>query len=260
MAFEILGTFTASQFTRYSTWLQAQTGQVQARIQHLQAEIDRIGGLSFAYDQGGVPTHITPSDETTYIGALYQVYEALGGDPEFDLQVRSMAQPVFLTQGTENQLSQLMSNGEVVGTPGLQDANTAELIRQARDWVFDVQFYRRDLLERKIRRAMDYVDQLQAEVTLLQGIMADASTAGSLAFILAGINGLITDRTYVPAQNDANAPDPHGKMAYAPVAAYMPPPPGTDPSDAAANTIVTSYERTYDGPVVPTGDAQGTGT
>jgi hypothetical protein len=252
MAFEFLGTFTASQFTRFSTWIQAQTAQIPARIQHLQAEQNRIGSLSFAFDAGGAPTFIQPSDATTYIGRLFQAYEALGGDAEFDLQVRAMGQPVFKTTGTENRISQTMSNGEVQSAPGLSDAPSAELFRQARDWAYDVQLYRRDLIERKIRRALDYVDQLQAEITQLQTIMSDASTNGSIAFLVAGVQNLISNRYYIAAANDAGSPDPHGKMAYAPVAAYMPNPDGS--------STVIDYERTYDGPKVPTGTATETGT
>jgi hypothetical protein len=243
MAFEFLGTFTASMYTRHSVWVQAQVGQVSARIQHLNAEIARIGSLSFAYDSNGVPTQVTPSDSSTYIGRLFQVYEALGGDPEFDLQTRSMNQPVFRNMGSETHMPQTMSNGEVIGTSGLSDAQSAELFRQQRDWAYDVQFYRRDLLERKIRRMMDYVDQLQSEITTLTAIQAQASAQGAIGFIIAGIQQLISDRFYIAAQNDATNPDPHGKLAQAPVAGYMPNPQG--------GSTITDYERTYDGPMVP---------
>ncbi len=252
MAFEFLGTFTASQFSRFSTWVQAQVGQIPARIQHLNAEIARIGGLAFSYDSGGVPTFIQPSDTTTYIGRLFQCYEALGGDAEFDLQVRTMSQPVFKTTGTPNNPPQLLSNGEVQGQPGLGDAPSAEVLRTLRDWTYDAQFYRRDLLERKIRRAMDYVDQLNAEVTLLGQIQADASAQGSLGFILNSMEQLVGNRYYLPAQNDSSNPDPHGKAAYGPIASYMP--------DITGGSTIAIYERTYDGPQVPTGTPPETGT
>ena len=252
MAFEFLGTFTASQFTRFSTWAQAQVGQIPARIQHLQAEVARIGALSFSYDAGGVPTFVQPSDNSTYIGRLFQVYEALGGDAEFDLQTRQMGQAVFKTTGTPNSPSQLMSNGEVINSTGLQDAQSAELMRSMRDWTYDAQFYRRDLLERKIRRAMDYVDQLNEEITTLQNIQASAQTQGAIGYILNGLNQLIGNRYYLASQNDSSAPDPHGKMAYAPIASYMP--------DVSGGSTITQYERTYDGPQVPTGTPGDTGT
>ncbi len=252
MAFEILGTFTASQFTRFSTWAQAQVGQVPARIQHLEAELARIGALTFAYDAGGIPTYVQPADNSTYIGRLFQAYEALGGDAEFDLQTRQMTQPVFKTAGTPNNPSQLLSNGEITGSTGLQDAQSAELMRSLRDWAYDTQFYRRDLLERKIRRSIDYVDQLNTEIKTLQTIQASASTQGALGYILNGINQLVGNRYYLAAQNDSSAPDPHGKTNGAPIAQYMP--------DVTGGSTITQYERTYDGPQVPTGTPEGTGT
>ncbi len=242
MAFEILGTFTASQFTRFSTWLQGQTAQATARIQHLQAEVARIGSLTFAFDAGGIPTAMTPTGTTTYIGKLVEVYEALGGDAEFDLQVRSMGQPVFQQTGTEIHMPQQMSNGEIISTPGLSDAESGALVRQARDWAYDVQFYRRDLLERKIRRMLDYVDQLQSEIATLQKIQSDQTVQGSLAFLVSGVQQLIANQHYIAAQNDASMPDPHGKFAFAPMASYMPGPDRTDTSD---------FQRTITGPSVP---------
>jgi hypothetical protein len=252
MAWEFLGTFTASQFTRFSAWIQAQVGQIPARIQHLQAEQGRIGGLAFSYDSGGTPTSIAASDPSTYIGRLFQVYEALGGDAEFDLQVRSMSQPVFKNTGTENRIAQTMSNGEVVSAPGLTDAPSGESFRQARDWAYDVQFYRRDLLERKIRRAVDYVDSLQNEINQLNTIMLDATQTGSIGFILNGIQQLVTDRMYIALVNDTANPDPHGKGAYGPILGYMPNPDGS--------TTTVDYGRGYDGEVVPTGTPEDTGT
>lgn len=244
MAFEFLGTFTQSQFKRFSAFVQAQQVQITARIQHLNAEINRIGGLAFAFDQGGIPTAMSPADNITYIGKLFQAYEALGGDAFYDLQTRAMTQAVYRLTGSEGAgESQMMSNGEVVGTPGLSDAETAELMRQARDWTYDAQFYRRDLLERKIRRMLDYADQLQAEVNLLQQLQSSAQVEGSLAFILAAIQSFIDDRQYLAAQKDNGDPNAqHGKFAYSPIAAYMPGPKGA-PTD--------SFERTYDGAVVP---------
>jgi hypothetical protein len=247
LSFDFLGTFTASQFTRFSDWVRAQTAQIDDRVLHLQAELDRIGAIAFAFDSGGVPTNLSSGDSETYAGKLFLAYEALGGDAFYDLQIRSMNQAVFRLEGSENGMPQQMSNGEILGTPGLSDQESAELVRSARDWTYDALFYRREYLERKIRRMIDYADQLQAEIDTLNQIKAQASVQGALGFILNGVQQLISDRTYLAAQNDSGKPDPHGKMAYAPFASYMPGP-------KRAN--VTDFERTYDGPVVPTGDGQ----
>lgn len=242
MPFEFLGTFTKSQFDRFAGFVRDQTSLIDGRLVHLKAEKARIGNLAFAFDAGGVPTHVTSDAPTTYVGRLFGVYEALGGDAFFDLQVRSTSQPVFKLKGDEVKNSQVMSNGEVIGTPGLSDAESALLMQQARSWVSDTLSYRRDALERKIRRAIDYADQLQAEINQLQALKAEATVSGALEFVLGGIQQLLSDRQYMAASNDGTKPDPHGKLAYAPFAAYMPGPkraPGDD------------FERTLDGPSVP---------
>ncbi len=247
MSFEFLGTFTKSQFTRFAAFVRAQTSLIDARIAHLKAEKARVGKLAFAFDSGGVPTGMASDSSATYAGRLFAVYEALGGDAFYDLQVRSTSQPVFKTTGDETRMAQTMSNGEVIGTPGLSDAQSAELFRQARDWAGETLNYRRNFLERKVRRLLDYSDQLQAEIDQLTTIKASASTSASLEFLLNGIQQLLSDRQYLAASDDSSTPDPHGKLAYAPFAAYMP---GPDRPE------IQDYERTFDGPVVP----QGSGT
>lgn len=245
MAFEFLGTFTGSQFTRFAAFARAQVAQIDDRINHAQAELNRIGAVAFSFDSGGVPLGMATPDDSTYAGRLFQVYEALGGDAFYDLQVRSASQPVFKLRGDETRSPQQMSNGEVMSTPGLSDQQSGEAMRQSRDWIWDNLFYRRDLLERKIRRLMDYADQLQTEINQLQAMKAAASVQGSLEFLLGGVTQLVSDRNYLAASNDSSQPDPHGKLAYAPFASYMP---GPDRSD------VESFERTLDGPAVPQGD------
>lgn len=247
MSFEFLGTFTKSQFDRFSAFVRAQTQTIDQRVQHLQAELNRVGSLVFTYDSGGVPTGFS-FDEDTYIGNLFSVYEALGGDAFYDLQVRSASQPIYKLTGDETHMPQQMSNGEVIGTPGLSDAASAELLRQARDWTWDNLYTRREALERKIRRALDYSDQLQSEINNLLTIRSDVTIENSLEFLLTGVQQLISDRQYMAAQDDSSKADPHGKLAYAPFASYMP---GPDQSQ------VTDFERTFDGQVVPTGSSSG---
>ena len=215
---------------------------IDARIEHLQAEHDRIGNLAFAYDSGGSPTGYTNDPPMTYCGKLFGAYEALGGDAEFDLQVRGTSQPVFRLEGSETQPSQLMSNGEVVGVQGLSDAESAVIMQKMRVWVEDDLQRRRESLERKIRRAIDYAEQLKAEINELKTIKANAEVDGSLEFYINEMDSLTTDRRYTAITDDAENPDPHGKFARAPVAGYMPGPKGA---------TATTYERTLNGLVKP---------
>jgi len=243
MSFDFLGTFTGTQFNRFSAYLRDQVGLIDERILHLEAERERVGNLGFAYDDGGVPTQMNAS-EVGYVGKLFRVYEALGGDAEFDLQVRSTSQAVFKVAGDEAQNGQLMSNGEVIGQHGLADAETALLVQQARSWVQGDLHRRRESLERKIRRMIDYAEQLQIEINELQTIREDATVDGALEFLLAGVQTFISDRQYQAVTNDAGAKaDPHGKLAKAPFATFTPGGEGLPGAE--------KFERTHDGAVKP---------
>jgi len=244
VAFLFNGTLTASQFDRFRTYIRNQVTLIDARIQHLQAEKARVGNLMFAYDEGGVPTGSANDPPTTYCGKLFGAYEALGGDIEYDLQVRSAKQPVFALTGNEAQMSQLSSNGEVAGVGGLSDAQSATLMQSLRRWTADDLGYRREALERKIRRAIDYSEQLDLEISELLLMKGNADVAGSLEYMISQMESLAADRRYMPITDDSKDPDPHGKFAKAPVAAYM-------PGGGGKGTTSTSYQRTVDGLVKP---------
>lgn len=244
MAYNFQGTFTASQFARFKEYVRNQVQLIDARIKHLEAEQYRIGNLAFAFDSGGAPKVLAGDPPTTYCGKLFGAYEALGGDAEFDLQMRSNSQPVFQLAGSETQPAQLMSNGEVVGGLGLSDATSALLMQKLRGWVSEDLQRRRDAIERKIQRSIDYAEQLAAEISQLKLLKASADTDGSLEFFLKEIETLTNDRQYMAITNDSENPDPHGKFAHAPVAAYMP---------GEKRGPERQYVRTLDGLVKPQG-------
>ena len=228
MAFDFKGTFTASQFERYESYLLGQTELAEARIQHLEAERERIGNLLFAFDTDGVPTGVAHDGSVTYCGKLFAVYEALGGDAFFDLQVRSSSQAVFRQRADETRNSQLMSNGEVIGTKGMADAESGELIDATRELVQGDIDFRKTSLERKIRRAIDYSEQLAQEIGSLQAMTLDQSVDGSMAFLIEGVKLLFADRGYKALVDDGAQPDPHGKLVRAPFAGYNPGPEGSE--------------------------------
>lgn len=244
MAFDFQGTFSVSQFARLKAYLRDQVQLIDARIAHLKAERDRIGDLSFAYDSGGIPTGVANDPPLTYCGKLFGAYEALGGDVEFDLQVRGTSQPVFQLAGDETQAAQLMSNGEVIGVLGLSDAESSILVQKLRGWTEGDLHRRRDALERKLRRAIDYAEQLEAEISELQNLKLSIDTDGSLEFLISGVDTLGADRQYTAITDDSASPDPYGKFVKAPVAGYM-------PGGGGKGAKATTYERTLDGLVKP---------
>ena len=236
MSFDWLGTQNTSMFNRFAAFARDQKKLINDRILHLEAEGNRIGTLEFAYDSDGAPTGYSvtrPPD--SYISKLVAAYEALGGDAFFDLKVRSSTQPVFVVKGDEAVPATRLSSGEIISQLGLADAPTAELMRQSKIWMYESLRQRRDHLERKIRRALDYSDQIQDEIKLLGTIQKDDTVSGSLENLFKTIQDFNNDRTYRATYDDKDQ-DPHGLKVNAPFGSYEPGP------DQASNPDQRGYE------------------
>lgn len=218
MAFDHLGTFNKSQFERFLAFSRSQLPLVDGRLAHLQAEVTRVGSVMFRYTNG-VPQGFAATPTTSYLFKLLAAYEVLGGNPFIDLRVRLKSDPVFKVKGTEATDSQIMSNGEVVGAKGLSDSPTAELMHEGKAWLSDTLKYRYDGLERKIRRAVDYSDQLKTEIATLKTITKAASVTGSLEYIAAQVNQFLADQNYRAVFDDGGA-DKFGFTVYAPFSSY----------------------------------------
>jgi hypothetical protein len=226
MAFDFNGTFNQAMFNRLRTFIESQVPLINARIAHLNAEAARIGVISFKYEAGIPIGHV--SDKDSYLGKLLAAYEVLGGNPGVDLRIRLTSDPVFILAGSSDTGPHTMSNGEVIGAKGLNDGDSAKLMGQLRS-AFDATIQRRfDYLERKIRRAFDYADQLQNEVTQLQALVAQTQVTqssgtqptGSLASIVSQITQLLTDPTYRAITPDTSKNAELGLDIYAPFSSY----------------------------------------
>lgn len=218
--FDFLGTFNKSQFERLAAYARDRLAYVDARILHLTMEQQRIGFLKFAFDTAGKPTsYLTGSPGfNTYIGKLMAAYEVMGGDPFYDLQMRSKSDPVYYLKGDEVATSKVMSNGEPIPQQGLSDAPSGKAVRDIRAWMEDG-IERLDRLERKVRRAVDYSDQLQDEINLLKKVKQSVEAEGSLENLIASVGHLFTDPSYRAISDDKGA-DPFGKLIYAPMSSY----------------------------------------
>jgi hypothetical protein len=218
MPFSFGGTFNKSQFERLVSHAQDQLTHIDARIKHLTYEQTRIGFLKFTYDAAGRPEHYSTGGEggsPTYIGKLMQAYEVLGGDPFHELQTRSMDQPVFLPQGTETTAPKVMSNGEPIPGQGLADAPTSQYVSLIKSWM-SANLERRAALERKIRRMLDYGDQLQIEIDQLKNIRLSAETQGSLENVINEVNLLFGDKNYRAVTDDTHRPRGSSRMPRCP--------------------------------------------
>ena len=241
MANDFLGTFNQSMLNRLVKYARAQVKDIPGRLQHLAAEQARVGSVVFKFDKANVVSYV-PSPSDSYVGRLLRLYEVLGGDAFYDLAVRAKnSQALFLQRSDETRKAQLMSNGRVVSSEGLADAPSAVLIQQMRDWMHDSLQYKRENLERKIRKAIDYSDQIAEEIQVLQAIQSAETADGSLENLIAQVNKLISDR-YYRAISDDKGMDPNGTMTHAPYAPLEPGP---------ARPIIDGYYRTHDGYVTP---------
>ncbi len=238
MAHDLGGTFNKSQFDRFVAYARAQMGLLDARVMHLTAEILRIGVFTMRFDKG-LPIGYVATPQESYLGKLTAAYEVLGGDPLYDLQIRALGDPVFLLKGTETKAPTMMSNGEPKPNPGLADAETSNLMRKARQLFDDGLLHNRDRLERKIRRTVDYGDQLSAEINAIKLLQQGVSVPGSLENTISEVQQLFADGLYRAIYNDAGK-DPFGKLAYAPFAAYSPggtKPPSDGPERSAEGVV-----------------------
>ena len=240
MAYDFLGTFNQSQFEDFLTFARSQLPYATARIRWLTAEMGRIGVVSFQYNQG-VPQGYAATPEDSYLGKLLSAYEVLGGNPFLNLRIRQRNQTVYIIQGSETEPAQYTSSGEVVGGKGLLDGPTAELMKVAKGWMDEVLQARFNRLERKIRRALDYRDQLEEEIRELQTIQLAAETEGSLEFIASQITEFINDPNYRAIYDDGGK-DRFGLKTYAPFSSYDAGPPEDPNADVNRKRVTAQRE------------------
>lgn len=248
MSFEFLGTFNRTQFGRFLAFVRSQVPVLDSRIVHLNAEIARVGELTFTFDNENLPVQVTATDGS-YLAKLLAAYLVQGGNPFLDLRTRNRDQAIFVVQGTASQEAQYMSNGEPLPQKGLQDAYSAELIRSLREPFLETLHLRFGSLERKIRRALDYSDELRKEVTVLSIYQEAATVEGSLEYIANQIEQLFSDRNYRAIYDDGGN-DPLGINTYAPFSQYDVEA-STDPN--APNRQVQRPQRQDTGFVAPGG-------
>jgi len=211
---------------------------VDARINHLVLELSRLGNLTMIKDVKGNPSGYKAQPSESYLGKLLAAYEVLGGDPFYDLQVRSMSEPVYLLKGDEVSTPKFFSNGDPVPEGALADAPSAALIGQLKSFIQD-NIDRKEYLERKIRRTIDYGDQLRAELDRLKEAKGAVEQDGSLEFLIADVTALIHDRGYRAVADDRGR-DKFGKYTKARFAEYEPGPARQAPEGEGV-------ERTSDG-------------
>lgn len=237
--FDFLGTFNRSQFNRLAAFARDQLPLIDARIAWLNMEIIRVGSLVMAKDPKGNPTGYAAGNPDAYIGKLTSAYEILGGNPFYDLQVRQMSESIYLLKGDEVSAPKFFSSGDPVPEGSLADAPSANLVSELKSWL-ETTIDRKEYLERKIRRAIDYVDQLQAEISTLERIRGAAEASGSLENIISQVGTLISDKSYRAVADDKGR-DKFGKYTKARYSAYEPGPGRGEPEGEGVERTNEGY-------------------
>lgn len=113
----------------------------------------------------------------SYAAKLLEAYRILGGFPERDMLLRTIDKPVFLTRGTNFAIdknatltggfSDTYSNGRRYRGDQRFDRDLGLKVDKMKRWQLDSIKSKRERLEYKIKRALDYSDQLQNEINII---------------------------------------------------------------------------------------------
>lgn len=171
MAFNFFGTFTRAQWFDFRDFASVQRVELEARKRWTKAELTRTGVLACTYsDDNSTPISFQASPKT-YIGKLLLAYRMLGGVPEHDMLLRNRSQAVFLNQGVDTDDIPAYSNGRVPRGDQRFDRTLGLSVEAMKNWQLEAIKAKREHLEFKIKRALDYSDQLEQELEVLSNLI-----------------------------------------------------------------------------------------
>lgn len=153
----------------------------------------------------------------SYAGKLLAAYRIMGGVPERDMLLRTSDQPVFKTKGTpptqtqtgaDGGFSDVYSNGRRERGGQRFDRDLGIRVENLKSWQLEAIKAKRERLEFKIKRALDYSDQLQREISQIDRLLSNLTDLGSFDAQLLEIENQIS----VPGAANVvdNREDVHG--------------------------------------------------
>jgi hypothetical protein len=182
MAFNFFGTFTTGQFEVFENFTELQKLELVLRYRWLTRQLFRIGIFSTQYE-ANIPISFTVLPSNSYGAKLIQAYKILGGTPEFDMLLRTRDKPVYLTAGsslaiTANETvtggySDVYSNGRRDRGDQRFDRDLGLKVEKIKRWQLEAIKQKRERLEYKIKRTLDYSDQIQQEIEYLSVIITN---------------------------------------------------------------------------------------
>ncbi len=171
MAFSFFGTFTRAQWYDFKDFATVQRTELEARKRWVDTELIRTGQVSCTYDEDGANPVSFEASPKSYIGKLLLAYRMLGGVPENDMLLRTRDQAVFLKQGIDMYDTPAYSNGRRQRGSQRFDRTLGLAVEAMKKWQLEAVKAKREHLEYKIKRAMDYADQLEQESEMLKELI-----------------------------------------------------------------------------------------
>jgi hypothetical protein len=208
------GTFTTGQFDELVDFSKIQEQDILDRVVWLKRQLILNGIFTTDYDENNNPMGFFCDPPFSYGAKLMHAYRILGGVPERDMLLRTSDQPVFLTRGVNidsesstSGYSDTFSNGRRYRGNQRFDRDIGLKVQKLKAWQLEIIKRKREHLEFKIKRCLDYSDQLQNEITLLSRMVGDSADR-SADFQIAEIQG---DMFAPGAMNVVVSSDKYGK-------------------------------------------------
>ena len=178
---------TTAMFEQLRIFAKVQERDLSNRVSWLSAALQRNGIFTTSYDpQTNLPISYSATPGS-YAAKLFIAYRALGGVPEIDFLLRTADKPVFLTR-TDNinpnegsnptsGYSDTFTNGRRIRGSQRFDRDLGIQVSRLKAPFLEAIKQKREHLEFKIKRALDYSDQLQSEINAINILLDTTSNA-----------------------------------------------------------------------------------
>lgn len=190
MAFNFFGTFTRAQWESFKVFTKIQKLELHSRKKWIEKELLRVGVFITEYGDDNYPKSFSVTPATSYGAKLLSAYRILGGYPEREMLLRTRDIPVFLTKGEQISVredglvsggySDTYTNSRRWRGSQRYDRDLGLRIERLKIWQLDAIKAKREKLEFKIKRALDYSDQLQQEVVLIDRLLTETSSVNTM--------------------------------------------------------------------------------
>ena len=177
MAFNFYGTYTTGQYKSLVDFTNIQLVDVQKRIKYLNGMLERNGRFDTKFDLNKMPEKYTVTPEGSYGAKLLRAFLALGGDPLKSFVIRTdtvyMNSGVPITDDINDDKAGYgthLSNGQQIHTQRGDYATGIHTMRLKKFQLSSIK-YKREHLEFKIKRAMDFSGFLSEEIDYLTSMI-----------------------------------------------------------------------------------------